>query len=100
MANEVKFEVQHFGKRLKSMLKVDFRRMFTMPLIYIIFILARAAIIGKRAGSLLYPYFFLDISVLGWLGFLKWIFILLVVFLIIGYALFVLDNIKSKKSDR
>ncbi|MBQ8327839.1 MAG: ABC transporter permease [Lachnospiraceae bacterium] len=35
MANEVKFEVQHFGKRLKSMLKVDFRRMFTMRFYYI-----------------------------------------------------------------
>lgn len=32
---EPKFEHQTFGKRLKSMLKVDFRRMFTMPLVYI-----------------------------------------------------------------
>ncbi|MGN1445527.1 MAG: ABC transporter permease [Eubacteriales bacterium] len=33
--NEVKFARNSFGKRLKSMLKVDFRRMFTMPLLYI-----------------------------------------------------------------
>lgn len=33
---EVKFEHNTFGKRLGSMLKVDFRRMFTMPLLYII----------------------------------------------------------------
>ena len=32
---EMQFEHQSFGKRLKSMLKVDFRRMFTMPLVYI-----------------------------------------------------------------
>ena len=32
---EMQFESQSFGKRLKSMLKVDFRRMFTMPLLYI-----------------------------------------------------------------
>ena len=32
---EPKFEHQTFGKRLNSMLKVDFRRMFTMPLVYI-----------------------------------------------------------------
>ncbi|MDE5616668.1 MAG: ABC transporter permease [Clostridia bacterium] len=32
---EMQFEKQGFGKRLKSMLKVDFKRMFTMPLIYI-----------------------------------------------------------------
>ena len=33
---EKKFERNTFGKRLGSMLKVDFRRMFTMPLVYII----------------------------------------------------------------
>ena len=33
---ETKFERNSFGKRLKSMLKVDFRRMFTMHLLYII----------------------------------------------------------------
>lgn len=32
---EIKFESQSFSNRLISMLKVDFRRMFTMPLIYI-----------------------------------------------------------------
>ena len=33
---ELKFENNSFGRRLKSMLAVDFRRMFTMPLFYII----------------------------------------------------------------
>lgn len=33
--NRIKFEQNGFGKRLKSMLKVDFRRMFTMPFFYI-----------------------------------------------------------------
>lgn len=32
---EIKFERNSFGKRLNSMLKVDFRRMFTMSLFYI-----------------------------------------------------------------
>lgn len=32
---EMTFERNNFGKRLKSMLSVDFRRMFTMPLFYI-----------------------------------------------------------------
>lgn len=35
MANKVAFESNRFGKRLRSMLKVDFRRMFTMQLFYI-----------------------------------------------------------------
>ena len=33
---ETKFERLTFAKRLKTMLKVDFKRMFTMPLIYIL----------------------------------------------------------------
>lgn len=32
---QIRFDSNIFGKRLKSMLKVDFRRMFTMPLVYI-----------------------------------------------------------------
>ena len=32
---EIKFERYSFSQRLRSMLKVDFRRMFTMPLVYI-----------------------------------------------------------------
>lgn len=32
---KIKFEHQNFAKRLKSMLVVDFRRMFTMPFLYI-----------------------------------------------------------------
>lgn len=32
---DIQFEKSTFSKRLKSMLKVDFRRMFTMPLVYI-----------------------------------------------------------------
>lgn len=32
---EIKFEHNSFGKRLRSMLSVDFRRMFTMPLCFI-----------------------------------------------------------------
>ena len=35
MEKEIKFEKNSFDKRLKSMLSVDFRRMFTTPLFYI-----------------------------------------------------------------
>lgn len=34
-ANKIRFASNRFDKRLNSMLKVDFRRMFTMPLFYI-----------------------------------------------------------------
>ena len=35
MAASVTFEKNTFGKRLRTMFHVDFRRMFTMPLLYI-----------------------------------------------------------------
>ena len=56
---EMQFERQSFGKRLKSMLKVDFRRMFTMPLVYImlgvsfvmpILILVMTSTLGESGG--------------------------------------------------
>jgi ABC-type transport system involved in multi-copper enzyme maturation permease subunit len=34
-SNGIRFERNTFGKRMKTMLQVDFRRMFTMPLVYI-----------------------------------------------------------------
>lgn len=36
MENAVRFEKCRFGKRMKSMLKVDFRRMFKSKLFYIL----------------------------------------------------------------
>ena len=33
-SDKIKFEPNGFGGRLKSMLTVDFRRMFTMPLLH------------------------------------------------------------------
>ena len=35
MTNKITFEKSRFSKRLRTMLSVDFRRMFTMPLLYI-----------------------------------------------------------------
>ena len=40
MENTVKFEKNGFGKRTKSMLKVDFRRMFKSKLLYILIVCA------------------------------------------------------------
>lgn len=57
---DVKFEKITFAKRLKTMLKVDFKRMFTMPLVYImvgisfvipILILVMMTIMGGQSDS-------------------------------------------------
>lgn len=69
-----------------------------MPLIYVIFILIRAAIFPNV--DLLYPYFFLDVGELGWGGFFGWILVLLVIFVAIGYLLYCLDNLKRFKEKK
>lgn len=69
-----------------------------MPIIYLIFILIRAVIIGNKPGALLYPYFFLNITELGWGRFFMWLGILLVIFLAISYLFVAIDHfIKNKK---
>lgn len=68
-----------------------------MPIVYVIFILIRAAIMQNVSGLLLYPYFFLDVSTLGWGGLFMWIAILFVVFVALGYILYFFDNFKYFK---
>lgn len=63
-----------------------------MPLVYVVFILIRASFIGGGEGILLYPYFFLNVAKLGWGGFFMWISILLVIFIALGYLLYVIDK--------
>ncbi len=68
-----------------------------MPLIYVIFIFIRAAIIGKGTGALLYPYFFLNAEKLGAGGVSLWIFILILVFVALGYAFYAGDHFRRIK---
>ena len=69
-----------------------------MPLIYVVFIVIRAAILKGATNTVLYPYFFLNIDDLGWGGFFVWVSVLLVIFIVIGYVLFALDNFKTIKN--
>ena len=69
-----------------------------IPLIYVVYIMIRAAIMQGVKGALLYPYFFLNVAKLGWGGFFMWIAILLVAFTALGYAVYALDNLKKWKN--
>lgn len=75
-----------------------------MPLIYVAFIIIRALIINATIGvgysGLLYPYFFLDASTLGWGGVIGWVFALLIIFIAIGYIFYAFDNLKRWKENR
>ena len=70
----------------------------SFPIIYAIFIFIRAWILDFNPNApYIYPYFFLNLDKLGILGVIKWIGILSIVFIVIGYVIFGLDKISKKK---
>lgn len=69
------------------------------PLAYVVYILLRAVIADSMgiAVSVRYPYFFLNVDSLGWLGFTRWMVILLAGLLALGYTLYALDHLLRKR---
>ncbi len=65
------------------------------PLLYVGFILIRAALLPL--ASVRYPYFFLDLETLGIGRFLGWIGGLLVVFVAVGYLFYLMDRELSRR---
>ena len=71
----------------------------SFPILYAIFIFIRAWILDfNPEAPYIYPYFFLNLDELGVVGVIKWICILSVVFIVIGYAVLGLDKILVKKN--
>lgn len=62
-----------------------------MPLIYVVVILIRAAILHGRV-DFLYPYFFLNVDNLGWGGVIGYVIGLLCAFVAIGYIFYLFDH--------
>ena len=78
------------------------------PVAYVVFILIQAAIMGFDTSilipgtttPLIYPYFFVNLETQGVGGVLKWILILLVGFMAMGYLFFGLDKLGKKKTQK
>lgn len=73
------------------------------PLAYVIFLLIHASILGfdtsiltPTGGTLIYPYFFVNLETQGIPGVLMWVAILSVAFVAMGFAFFGLDRIEKK----
>ena len=79
----------------------------SFPLTYVVFILIQAAImkfdtsvlIPGTSTPLIYPYFFVNLETQGVGGVLRWIVILLVAFVAVGYIFFGIDKIGKKKNN-
>lgn len=63
------------------------------PLAYICFVFVRNAILGIKW----YPYFFVNIDKLGVWGFVKWVAIITICLLIVGYGILWICNSSKKK---
>ncbi|MBQ3494049.1 MAG: Pr6Pr family membrane protein [Clostridia bacterium] len=70
-----------------------------LPLIYLVFVMVRAWIMGWQ-GEFVYPYFFLDVTKLGIGGLFMWIGILLAAFLAFGFLFYYLDWLIAKKQPK
>lgn len=66
-----------------------------MPMIYVIFILIRGVILKGSTQTIIYPYFFLNVNQIGLIGVIRWVFIFVIIFVLFGYILYLLDNIKK-----
>ena len=82
-----------------SLEKISSDLSISVPIIYVVFIYIRAWILEFNAEiPYIYPYFFLNLDTQGVAGVLKWVGILLVAFIVVGFAFFGLDHlIKSPK---
>ncbi len=67
-----------------------------MPLIYVVYILIYGAICRAADLNFEYPYFFLNVDKLGYGGVIGWVAILVLVFIAIGYLMFVYDKLVKK----
>lgn len=63
-----------------------------IPLIYVVYIF----ILGAAIDGFEYPYFFLDVNDIGYGGVVLWVLILLVVFIALGYLMWLYDKLMKK----
>ena len=65
-----------------------------IPLVYVVYILIRAEVVLKigRYVRVRYPYFFLNVDILGWDGLALWLVGLLIGVLALGYGIYALDR--------
>lgn len=74
------------------------------PYIYVLFILVRGIMLNHTyhghipASYVVYPYFFLDVSHLGYSGVFLWVGILTIVFIALGYLFYAIDRLKTPKA--
>ena len=66
----------------------------SVPISYFIFLIVRARIGGMIAiVQSKYPYFFVDVDILGWINVLKYVGVFILGFLILGYVIYLVDKI-------
>ena len=71
------------------------------PLIYVTFVYIRAWFLGFNPETpYIYPYFFLNLDTQGVVGVIKWVLILLIAFIVIGYIFFGIDRLLKMQKNK
>lgn len=69
------------------------------PALYVVFIYVRAAILNFNTEiPYLYPYFFLNLETQGVAGITKWVVILFIGFITLGYIFYLIDKLIGSKN--
>jgi hypothetical protein len=70
------------------------------PLLYVVFIYVRAAILNfNPEAPYIYPYFFLNLETQGIAGVAKWVVMLFAGFIALGYIFYGIDKIIKSKDN-
>ncbi len=67
-----------------------------LPLVYVIFILIRGALLPANYEGTTYPYFFLDASSIGYLKVFLWVLVLVVIFIALAIVFYLYDKLEIK----
>ena len=82
----------------RGMVKITYPVYSTIfPIVYVIFIFIRAWILNfDPTVPYIYPYFFLNLDKLGVIGVIKWVILLSLGFVVLGFLFYGIDKASSK----
>ena len=71
------------------------------PIVYVIFVFIRAWMLNfDPTVPYIYPYFFLNLDKLGTMGVIKWVILLALGFVVVGFIFYGIDKILSRNKKR
>lgn len=89
-----------FFTQTKVIKWTDIAWVISYPYLYVIFALVRGALIDPSTTSVVYPYFFLDPTDQGYAYVIVYVFILTIVFLLLGLVFALINHIGKRRDPK